>query len=179
GGYKVHNEDILFSVKLSDGEYIDMPISMSSGAGKSLFLMDVFVKNYISKKSYLIIDEPELNLHPKNQVKMAELLVRLSNFGVKVIITTHSDYIVKEVNNRIMASSIGSSEILDSLNYTKNDLITKDRVNAFTISKDGIISEVDKDEFGINATLFDEAILDVDKRAEILIGKMMRLAKDD
>ncbi|MEM8447834.1 AAA family ATPase, partial [Morganella morganii] len=93
GGYKVHNEDILFSVKLSDGEYIDMPISMSSGAGKSLFLMDVFVKNYISKKSYLIIDEPELNLHPKNQVKMAELLVRLSNFGVKVIITTHSDYI--------------------------------------------------------------------------------------
>ncbi|NGE24288.1 hypothetical protein G5637_37270, partial [Klebsiella pneumoniae] len=56
---------------------------------------------------------------------------------------------------------------------------TKDRVNAFTISKDGIISEVDKDEFGINATLFDEAILDVDKRAEILIGKMMRLAKDD
>ncbi|MEM7896668.1 hypothetical protein Q4Q83_19430, partial [Morganella morganii] len=121
----------------------------------------------------------ELNLHPKNQVKMAELLVRLSNFGVKVIITTHSDYIVKEVNNRIMASSIGSSEILDSLNYTKNDLITKDRVNAFTISKDGIISEVDKDEFGINATLFDEAILDVDKRAEILIGKMMRLAKDD
>ncbi|MEM8448932.1 hypothetical protein Q4R84_17170, partial [Morganella morganii] len=85
----------------------------------------------------------------------------------------------KEVNNRIMASSIGSSEILDSLNYTKNDLITKDRVNAFTISKDGIISEVDKDEFGINATLFDEAILDVDKRAEILIGKMMRLAKDD
>ncbi|ELY2768848.1 AAA family ATPase [Cronobacter malonaticus] len=179
GGYKVHNEDILFSVKLSDDRYIEMPLSMSSGAGKSLFLLDVFIKNYISKKSYLIIDEPELNLHPQNQVKMAELLVRLSNFGVKVIITTHSDYIVKEINNRIMASSIKSSHVLEELNYSESDLINKDRVNAFTISKDGIISEVDKDEFGLNAKLFDEAILAVDKRSETLIGEMMRLAEND
>ncbi|WP_319950512.1 AAA family ATPase, partial [Klebsiella pneumoniae] len=65
-------------------------MSMTSGAGKSMFLMDVFLRRYMSKNSYLIIDEPELNLHPKNQIKMAELLVRLSNYGVKVIITTHS-----------------------------------------------------------------------------------------
>ncbi|MEP9233013.1 AAA family ATPase [Enterobacter hormaechei] len=179
GGYKVLNDDILFSVKLANDNYIEMPISMSSGAGKSLYLMDVFIKNYISKKTYLIIDEPELNLHPKNQVKIAELLVRLSNFGVKVIITTHSDYIVKEINNRIMASSIDPKVALESLKYTPNDLISKDRVNAFTISKDGFISEVDKDEFGINARLFDEAILDVDKRSEILIGEMMRLTEND
>ncbi|MCK7021133.1 AAA family ATPase [Enterobacter kobei] len=179
GGYKVLNDDILFSVKLADDRYVEMPISMSSGAGKSLYLMDVFIKNYISKKTYLIIDEPELNLHPKNQVKMAELLVRLSNFGVKVIITTHSDYIVKEINNRIMASSIASKEMLEELNYTSTDLISKDRVNAFTISKEGFITEVDKDDFGINASLFDEAILDVDKRAETLIGELMRVTEND
>nr|MDK7876599.1 AAA family ATPase [Streptococcus agalactiae] len=101
GNYKLLNEDILFLAKSPNGESISIPMSMTSGAGKSMFLMDVFLRRYMSKNSYLIIDEPELNLHPKNQIKMAELLVRLSNYGVKVIITTHSDYIVKEINNRI------------------------------------------------------------------------------
>ncbi|WP_159310673.1 AAA family ATPase, partial [Klebsiella pneumoniae] len=92
GNYKLLNEDILFLAKSPNGESISIPMSMTSGAGKSMFLMDVFLRRYMSKNSYLIIDEPELNLHPKNQIKMAELLVRLSNYGVKVIITTHSDY---------------------------------------------------------------------------------------
>lgn len=105
---------------------------------------------------------------------MAELLVRLSNYGVKVIITTHSDYIVKEINNRIMANSISESAILNTFKYGTNDIISKDRVNAFTISKSGVISEVEKDDFGINARLFDEAILEVDSRAEALISELMR-----
>lgn len=50
----------------------------------------------------LIIDEPELNLHPDNQRKMAGLLARLVNCGVKVLVTTHSDYLIRELNNRVM-----------------------------------------------------------------------------
>ena len=179
GNYKLLNEDILFLAKSPNGESISIPMSMTSGAGKSMFLMDVFLRRYMSKNSYLIIDEPELNLHPKNQIKMAELLVRLSNYGVKVIITTHSDYIVKEINNRIMASSVHDSSVLSKLGYDSIDLISHDKVNAFTISSEGVISEVDKDEFGINARLFDEAILDVDSRSEILIGNLMAGVKDD
>ena len=49
-----------------------------------------------------MIDEPELNLHPKNQRLVARLLARLSNLGVKIFLTTHSDYIVKELNTLIM-----------------------------------------------------------------------------
>ena len=49
-----------------------------------------------------MIDEPELNLHPKNQRALARLVVRLVNAGVKVFITTHSDYLVKELNTLIM-----------------------------------------------------------------------------
>ena len=47
-------------------------------------------------------DEPELNLHPANQRRIARLFARLVNLGVKVFITTHSDYIVKELNTLIM-----------------------------------------------------------------------------
>jgi predicted ATPase len=51
---------------------------------------------------FIIIDEPELNLHPDNQRKIARWLVRVVNAGFKVMITTHSDYIIREFNNLIM-----------------------------------------------------------------------------
>ena len=49
-----------------------------------------------------MIDEPELNLHPDNQRRIARLLARLVNLGIKVFITTHSSYIIKELNTLIM-----------------------------------------------------------------------------
>ena len=49
-----------------------------------------------------MVDEPELNLHPENQRRMARLFARLVNVGVKVFVTTHSDYIVKELNTLIL-----------------------------------------------------------------------------
>jgi predicted ATPase len=56
-----------------------------------------------------MVDEPELNLHPENQRRVARLFARLINLGIKVFITTHSDYIVKELkgtsNNRFSSQS--------------------------------------------------------------------------
>ena len=52
----------------------------------------------------IFIDEPELNLHPVNQRKIARILAKVANSGIKIIISTHSDYIVKEFNNLIMLS---------------------------------------------------------------------------
>ncbi len=40
----------------------------------------------------------ELNLQLENQRRVARLFARLINVGVKVFVTTHSDYIVKELN---------------------------------------------------------------------------------
>ena len=49
-----------------------------------------------------MVDEPELNLHPENQRRIAQLFARLVNLGIRVFVTTHSDYIVKELNTLIM-----------------------------------------------------------------------------
>jgi len=37
----------------------------------------------------LIIDEPEMNLHPEAQVKMIEFIAMLINAGLRVLVTTH------------------------------------------------------------------------------------------
>ena len=50
----------------------------------------------------LVLDEPELNLHPANQRRLARFIAALVRHGVKVFLTTHSDYIIKELNILIM-----------------------------------------------------------------------------
>lgn len=177
GEYSVNKDEIMFTPH-NISEEIKIPISLVSGAGKSLFLFDLYVKQYLDKDSFLIIDEPELNLHPNNQIKMAKLLVRLANYGVKIIITTHSDYLVKELNNRIMAKELNDSDLNEKIGYSDCDLISQDKVNAFTITETGVVHEVDKSKFGISSSLFDSAITDVDTRAETLIYRILEGSDD-
>ena len=47
----------------------------------------------------LIIEEPEAHLHPGAQADMAVILARLVRAGVRVIITTHSDWLLQEISN--------------------------------------------------------------------------------
>lgn len=49
----------------------------------------------------LYIEEPELHLHPKNQMKMAMFLSALTNIGYNIAITTHSDFLVSMLGNLI------------------------------------------------------------------------------
>ncbi|MBR9955759.1 ATP-binding protein, partial [Cronobacter sakazakii] len=168
GRYSTSDGEAIFTVSCTDGDKVSMPLSLSSASNKALFLLDIYVRYYMSSDSYLIIDEPELNLHPHNQIKMAELLVRLSNCGVKIIITTHSDYIVKEINNRIMASKLDDRVKLSDFGYKDIDLISSEKVNGFTIGSDGFINEAGGNAYGVNAFLFDNVISDIERKADLL-----------
>lgn len=62
---------------------------------KSLGILDMLMKGgAIAENSLLIIDEPEVNLHPKWQVLYSEIICELVAIGVDIIITTHSPYII-------------------------------------------------------------------------------------
>jgi len=62
---------------------------------KSLGMLDMLIKSgAVAENSLFIVDEPEVNLHPKWQVLYAELICELVSIGVDIIITTHSPYII-------------------------------------------------------------------------------------
>ncbi|MBF2708799.1 AAA family ATPase [Flavobacterium soyangense] len=53
-------------------------------------------KGILNSNSLLIIDEPEVHLHPTWQVKYAEILVRLSKeFAIPIVLTSHSPYFIE------------------------------------------------------------------------------------
>ncbi|WP_353652650.1 MULTISPECIES: AAA family ATPase [Clostridia] len=47
----------------------------------------------------MVLDEPEIHLHPQWQIAYAELLVLLQKkFDLSVVVTTHSPYFVDAIN---------------------------------------------------------------------------------
>jgi len=51
--------------------------------------------NYLYKGQILILDEPEVHLHPQWQLKLAEIIVDLVKQGVKILINSHSPYMIE------------------------------------------------------------------------------------
>jgi len=81
-------------------EYISgkesVPVSLTAMGITNIGLIGLLIeRNVLRKGSFLIIDEPEVHLHPEWQVKMAFLLYKLAENGVNVIVATHSLDIVK------------------------------------------------------------------------------------
>jgi predicted ATPase len=132
----------------------ELELSSSSSMIKGLTGLYLYLKYKAEKGDLLIIDEPEINLHPEAQVKMIEFLTILVNKGIKVLITTHSPYIVDHLINLI--------EGYNSNNPDKNKLfwlpkyidkrfevisnkdiyISKDKVSIYHFSKNGYVKDI-------------------------------------
>jgi predicted ATPase len=89
---------IEFFLKLDNGKELDM--YMSSSSANQLATLYLYFKFWaVAENNFLIIDEPEENLHPENQIKLVNLLMKFADRGNKVLITTHSPLITDHVNN--------------------------------------------------------------------------------
>jgi ABC-type multidrug transport system ATPase subunit len=121
-----------------------------------------------------MIDEPELNLHPENQRRVARLFARLANLGIKVFITTHSDYIIKELNTLIMLNHNKPhlKRIAQQEGYQPEELIIASQIKVYiaeeaSIKLEGgqrktryqtlVAADIDP-ELGIEARSFDQTI---------------------
>lgn len=161
GTYKSQNKQVVYLPKKERGRRkVAIPVYVASSSIKSLFLINLYINSLATKGGILIIDEPELNLHPDNQRKMARLLSRLVNSGVKVLITTHSDYIIREFNNAVMLNLDveGKTEIMKSERMCDLDLLRPDQIKAYVVKNDHRIYEANVDKYGINLGVFDELI---------------------
>jgi len=106
----------------------------ASSSVRALHDLGCYLQYLAMPGQLLIIDEPELNLHPKNQRLMARLIARLVNAGIKVLITTHSDYIIKEFNVLIMMhqSTKYAKRVQRENNYDDEEVLDPTRVRAYT-----------------------------------------------
>ncbi len=84
-------------LKLRNGKVV--PLANAATSIKQLAPVLQWVSQRANAGTTLVIDEPEINLHPENQARITEGLAILVNLGVRVFVTTHSPYIVDHLNN--------------------------------------------------------------------------------
>lgn len=73
--------------------------NLSTGMKSFVILKMLLEKGSLSEKDVVILDEPEIHLHPQWQIAYAELLVLLQKqFDLSVVVTTHSPYFVDAIN---------------------------------------------------------------------------------
>jgi AAA15 family ATPase/GTPase len=185
GKYKVTRNDELHF--LPAGTNLKLTMDESSSAVRSLLDIGFYLRHVAQKGDLLMVDEPELNLHPDNQRKVARLFARLVNLGIKVYITTHSDYIIKELNTLILlnARSPHTEGVAKRENYREQEFVSADRLKVFIAEKARIQVEGGQRKVscqtltaasvdpasGIEARSFDETIEDMNRiQDEIIWG---------
>ncbi len=109
----------------------------SSGSVRALYLLSSYLYYIAAPGDILMIDEPELNLHPERQRQMARLLARLVNAGVKVFLTTHSDYLIRELNVLIMLKQRAEKfpDIVAEERYRDEEFLDAEKVKVYTAEK--------------------------------------------
>ena len=79
------------------GQNIDFS-NLASGMKTFVILQTLIENGALGRNGVLIIDEPEVNLHPEWQLKFADLLVLLHvKLGIRLLLNTHSPYFLRAV----------------------------------------------------------------------------------
>ncbi len=158
GSYTASGDDIRFKSKARKSGF-DIPLHVASSSARGLSDLYFFLRHVAKKNQLLIIDEPESHLDTANQIQFARLLARAVHAGLKVLITTHSDYIVKEINNLLMLSAPfeEKDEVLKELGYSKHDFLNPDSVRAYVAEKN-TLTRCTIERYGIDMPVFDETI---------------------
>lgn len=129
GNVQINNDgEIQFKPEKSPKRLL--PIHLTASIIKSLSSLVIYLKHIAQKNDLIIIDEPEVNLHPDNQIILTKLFARLINKDFRVLISTHSDYVVREINNLIMLSSekMEISESRKKFGYRVDEFILPDDI---------------------------------------------------
>ena len=115
------------SYQTSEGKFV---LDQTSSMVSELAPLVLFLKYLVRPGDLLIIEEPESHLHPAAQRQLARGIVRLVNAGVKVLITTHSDIMISQVNN-LLALRQASSELVEQGAFAPEDFLQPDQVGAY------------------------------------------------
>ena len=82
-----------------EGTKRQIRLSRASSMVSELASLVLLMRSAVGRGDTVIIEEPEAHLHPAAQTEMAKALTRLVRGGVRVIVTTHSDWLLQEIGN--------------------------------------------------------------------------------
>ena len=100
--------DPIASYRPAGGER-ELPITRASSSVSELAPVALYLRHLVRPGDLLIIEEPESHLHPATQAAFARELARLVRAGVRVLLTTHSEWFLEQIGNLVRLSALPES----------------------------------------------------------------------
>lgn len=145
-------------------------IHLTASVVKSLADLVFYFRYRARKGDFIIIDEPELDLHPDNQRRIARLLAKAVNRGFQIMVSTHSDYIIGELNNMIMLSKV-AEEDARKLGFDPAAALTPEKVGVYLFDQ-GTATPVAVEETGFSVKTIDDATRALNADTQRLYGHL-------
>jgi AAA15 family ATPase/GTPase len=163
-----------------------LPMFLSSSAVNQLNTLYLYFKYWAHKENnFLMIDEPEENLHPKNQMALLNVLLGFAQVNNnKVLITTHSPLLADAVNNYLYLFWLKSQEVdvnqmvaEDYLEINPDINLTTDDIAIYFF--DGArIRAYQRGDYGVLFSDFNAELRKINKISLVLTDKMSQLLND-
>ena len=171
GYYRVADDEIRFQSKARNRPF-NIPLHLASSSARGLSDMYFYLRHTAAHNQLLVIDEPESHLDTENQIQLARTLARLVRSGVKVLVTTHSDYLIKEINNLVMLSQLdGLPSSCRRRGYRADDGLPPECIRAYVAENNGLTRCV-VDEYGVDMAVFDRTIDRINDAASELMARV-------
>nr|WP_314546441.1 AAA family ATPase [uncultured Empedobacter sp.] len=158
---KENKQDIRFYTKNKRSNRFDIPLYLASSSARCIVDIFFYLKHIAQVGDLLIIDEPESHFTLKNQRLMAKLIASMINLGIKVFITTHSDFLIKELNNLILLNNEFEEKkewlMKNKKRYTNKDFLDYKYISVYQ-GVNGTLNSLEISNSGIEIPFFDEEI---------------------
>ena len=126
---------------------------MNVGSGISYIVSILIVCLASEKDSTILIENPEIHLHPKAQSRLMDFLYMIAKSGRQLFIETHSDHIFNGIRVGIGTEQMDAEKISVNFAYIKNN---ETQIEQIRFGKRGKIINPQND-------LFDQFDIDLDK----------------
>ena len=137
----------------------DLPLMNASSMVSELAPVVLYLRHMVEPGQVLIVEEPESHLHPAMQVKFTRQLAALVNAGFRVLVTTHSEWLLEELANIVRRSELPGAR---KAKQNGDDIaLGSDQVGAWLFEpkrrpKGSVVTEIRLDDSGLFPTGFDD-----------------------
>ena len=88
----------------------NLPLMQASSMVSELAPVVLYLRHIVRPGDVLIIEEPEAHLHPGMQVEFTRILAAAVRNGIRIIVTTHSEWILEELANLVNSSALSKDK---------------------------------------------------------------------
>jgi len=136
----------------------DLPLMNASSMVSELAPVVLYLRHMVGPGNVLIIEEPESHLHPAMQVEFTRQLASLINSDIRVIVTTHSEWMLDELANIVRHSELSNANRKEI--SSDHVALRPDQVGAWLFEtksrpKGSIVKEIRLNESGLYPSGFD------------------------